>query len=447
MQIQRIKNKALKKPVWFSENALNVSLWRGQKKILRAVRDHRLVSVRTGHMVGKTFTIGCLVPWFLFTHPLSRVPTTSSSWPTVTRQIWPEIRKIAYGSYLDAEILEGLAEKGCSWTWDEGWDAFGVSTRDPENFGGYHAKGGLLTVIDEASHVEKNIYDAIMSGGGKVLMIGNPLRPSGPFYNSFKSEDWHNIHISSYDTPNVEAGEEIVQGLATREWIEERKRDWGEDSPTFASHVLGTFPDAGEDTLISLDWVERAKDMPLPDKMEGPKKCGVDVARFGSDRTVLIWRDKYGIRDCIIRSKQDTMQTAGLIKRVLKDNDIPPENTAVDDSGLGGGVTDRLHEQDVRVNPVNFGEKAIDDGRFINRRVELYWMARDMLKDEPISMAGNEQLAKELTWPRYDYTSKGKLKLEPKQKIKDRQGESPDIADAFVLTYASRGEQSGMEVW
>jgi len=434
---------------------LKAEFWEKQNEIVRAVAAHRLVSVRTGHSIGKTHCVGGIVPWWLFTRNQSTVITTSASFSNVKRQLWPEIRKMMYKSRREGgvfarpemqDIVKGVTPKGTEWRWGNDWIAFGLSTNEPERFGGYHAPGGILVVIDEASMVSQEIYDAIMTSGGHVLMIGNPLRPSGPFYDTFQSTEWFNLHVSSYESPNVVAGREVIPGLATKDWIEERKAEWGESSPAFIARALGQFPQSGEDLIVQLDWAEAARDKPVGAR-QGPLCMGVDIARFGSDRTTLYWRDDVAVRGSEIKEKQDTMQTAGLVKKRATDLGIRPEDIYIDDSGLGGGVTDRLHEQDFSVIPVNFGERASDPSRFANIKAELHWIVRERLEAGDFSLAGEKELANEVTWPRYSFNSRGQIVVEGKDSVKERFGRSPDRADGLMLSFAADvASYAGLEI-
>ncbi len=130
-----------------------------------------------------------------------------------------------------------------------------------------------------------------MAGGASILLISNPTQTSGTFYEAFttKRHLWHTIHISSETTPNVTEGRTIIPGLATRAWVEEKKADWGEESPLFQVRVRGNFPDQAENSVIGLGLIEaaRARYDNAPAALSGRFDLGVDVARYGDDTTVL----------------------------------------------------------------------------------------------------------------------------------------------------------------
>ena len=426
-------------PVQWMADVLGVQLWARQAEIAEAVRDNPHVAVRSANAVGKSFLAACLTVWYLETQRPAYVVTTSSSWRGVQRVLWPEIRR----AVRNARTELGGTLLRTEWRRDEKWGAFGVSADTPENFAGFRTSHGAFVIVDEASAIEPEIYEAIMgltaTGGSRVLMIGNPLRPSGSFYDAFRSDAWAHLHISALECPNVVEGRGVIPGLATRRWVEERKGEWGESSPAYQARVLGEFPEAGEDVLVPLHWVEAA--LAREAEPTGALRMGVDVARFGGDRTALLVRDEGAVRHLEWHTKEDTMTTAGRVLSTARERLIKARDIFVDDAGLGGGVTDRLRELGIAVTRVNFGERAIEPDRFANLRAESYWSLREALDPNgPTPLAiprAYKAIAYECGMPRIGYTSRGQVKLESKDDIRKRLGRSPDLADALALTYAA----------
>ena len=241
------------------------------------------------------------------------------------------------------------------------------------------------------------------------------------------------------DRENVVAGREVIPGLASRQWVEDRKEEWGEGSPAYRARVLGEFPESAEDLLIPLHWAEAAIDRVA--LSGGALPAGVDIARFGSDRTVLLIRRGGKVIHVEVHEKEDTMTTAGRVKAMIEDREIAPGNVSVDDAGLGGGVTDRLREQGINVNAVTFGAGALDSDRFANVRAECYWLLREAFREdatEPVSIPKEHSaLARECSIAHYSYNSAGKVKIESKEEIKKRLHRSPDLADALALSYVA----------
>lgn len=432
-------------PVEFGADILGLNLWQKQRDILHAIGRHNRVTVRSGHGVGKTLTAAVAACWFLAEHNPALVVTTAPTFRQVKEILWAELRRLWYRTPWGQHRIGHVNQTDIRLT--DNRRAFGFSTDEPQRLQGLHCEN-LLLIVDEAGGVSKEIFEAarglLTSRNARALLIGNPILPHGPFYDSFRSSAWTGLSVSCLESPNVTAGEEIIPGLTTRAWIEEQKNEWGEDSSVYQARVLGEFPKGGEDMLIPLRWVEAAQERELPAQDNDTLCLGCDVARYGSDRTVICLRDQFAVRHLETQTRHSTMDTAGRVLATARKWRIPAQRCFVDDTGVGGGVTDRLHEQQFNINPVNFGESARDAERFANRRTEMFWRLRDALNPEITDSPrlaipkGMSELAAEITRPLYTYTSRGQIKLEAKDQIKARLGRSPDLADALALTFTPR---------
>ncbi|MFO7325985.1 MAG: hypothetical protein DIU62_009735, partial [Pseudomonadota bacterium] len=254
--------KAQSDPVWWVREILGDEPWEKQVEILEAVRDYKRTAVASCHAAGKSWIAARVALWFLYSHPYSIVATTAPSFRQVKRVLWQEIRR----AHRRARVPLGGRLLQTELQIDDKWYAFGFSTRDPDRFQGLH-EGHVLVIVDEAAGVSPEIWTAIegvLTGAHtRLLAIGNPTEPSGPFYELFREPGVAKIHISAFDTPNVQAGRILIPGLVDREWVEDKKRRWGESSPMYQSRVLGRFPESGKDTLIPLSWVQAAQERSL----------------------------------------------------------------------------------------------------------------------------------------------------------------------------------------
>ena len=422
-------------PVRWVNDLLDVHLWSKQREIIRSVFTNRRTVVPSGHAVGKTFVSACTVLAFMHLHQPCKVITTAPTWAQVEKLLWSEINtlwktRLAQWEPPGAMLTTQLKIR-------DDWFALGLSPNEQTNFQGFHQKH-ILVVIDEAPGVDRDIYlgaETLMtSREAHMLMIGNPIEQSGHFYEAYVNPDWVQIPISCLDSPNFtgeDVPEELRQRLVTPEWAEEKQREWGEDSSLYIAKVLGKFPEASEDQLIPLSWAEAATRR--ESEAHGDTKIGVDVARFGDDKTVYSVIQGNRLMRQEAESKKDTMEVAGKARRFYQDE--AAKAVYVDDVGVGGGVTDRLREQGVSVVPVNAGEKAIDSERFANKRAEMWWMLREWICDDG-SIPNDTRLIADLTAPKFTYTSKGQIKLESKDETKKRLGRSPDFGDSLAITMA-----------
>jgi len=433
------------RPIAYTKKILGINPWRKQRDILRAFVDPAIdkIAWRSGNGVGKTFLLASLICNYLDTHAPGYVVVSGASWTGILKTIWPTLRRVVRG----ARVPLGGKVLGTEWRRGEMWGAFCVSPDEPENFGGFRTENGALVLVDEASALSYSSMEAILgvcsAAGSKIVLTGNPLRPEGPFFDAFQSSEWETFHTSS-----IEAAKTKIPGLATEEWCEAMANEYGRESNVYSARVLGQFPGGGADNLISLSWLKHII-TPKVARPRGTRIMGVDVARFGDDRTVLIIRDDRCVLGVFCYAKKSTMETVGLIQKHADEFGVRAEDIMVDDTGLGGGVTDRLHELGHEVLPVNFGERALDRERFLNCRAELYWALRGALKPDsekrlliPKQWAS---LAKECTWPRYKIRSDRLIQLEGKDEIKKRKKRSPDEADALALTFYRQTNEFTME--
>ena len=268
-------------------------------------------------------------------------------------------------------------------------------------------------------------------------MIGNPTRPSGEFFDAFhRSRDFYNtISISAFDTPAF-TGEpvpvEVARRLVSRAWVEEHARKWGESSSVYQVRVLGEFPSSTDDAVCGLGDVEDARARTVEPDLPVIVSC--DVARFGSDETVIALRHGPVVRIVKSYRGKDTMATVGEILRVAREAAARwPVSIVVDDAGLGGGVTDRLREVgEFSVRPFNAAASGSRD--YPNRRSQMWFEFSERLP--MLDLDDDEQLRDDLLAPRYTLDSSARRVVESKAETKKRLGRSPDRADAVLMAFA-----------
>ena len=301
-------------------------------------------------------------------------------------------------------------------------------------------------MLDEASGVEETIFEAaegaLSTPEAKVLMLGNPTRNSGTFAASHRQNrgDYTALHFRSQDSPLVDPG-----------YRERLVRKWGEGSNVVRVRADGDFPRQEDDVLISLDLTEPCLHRERV-AGSGPRILGVDVARMGSDRSVLLLRQGRVVDHIAVLSKQDTMATVGRIVGVLDRWQV--DTIAVDLIGVGAGVYDRLMElkrlgritcqvSGVDVSTAAPPKTVKDEMQAYRLRDHLWLLTAQWLRDEaPVFCAedpqANEDLAGELASVAYTLSSDGCLIVEDKDSMRKRLGHSPDLADALCCTFGPR---------
>jgi len=294
--------------------------------------------------------------------------------------------------------------------------------------------------MDEAPGVDPKIYEAaqgiLTQEHSKCLLIGNPTASSGPFFDKFSSKLWTKFHISCYDSPAIENPDKYP-ALTTMKWILERKEEWGEASPMFVSRVLGQFPEEGEDTLIPLAWCERAVQRRFK-KESGTQTdriyLGLDVARYGTNKTVLTVYRPDRVDKIVSIQNRSTMDAVNLVVTEAISAGAKLMQVTVDDTGLGGGVTDRLRELGYPVLAINFSQKPTDPIHFRAIRDELFWNLRELFRADEIAIPANEHLLAQLSAIKYKINARnGRIEIENKDDMKKRGMNSPDEADSLAI--------------
>lgn len=398
-------------------------------------------TVRAGHGVGKGFLIAVLALWFPLTHYDAKAVLTANSQDQLRDNNWPEIKKLA--QRLPPELREMVQideERLFIKTQPE--MAFVVrrtaSRHNPEALQGIHAEH-VMFLVDEASGIPDIVFEvaqgALSTEGAIACLFSNPTRTSGFFHATHTKlrERWKSIRVNCEDVPRA------------RGHIEDVIKAYGIDSNRYRVRVLGEFPDKNDDTVIPLDMIESARGRKVAPFAVWPT-WGLDVARFGDDRTVLTKRaGNILLEPPIIWKNLKTTQIAG---RVIDEyrrtpNDMKPMELCIDVIGYGAGVVDILDEQGSplrgKVTGINVSETEGIDPLNHRLRDDLWMRGRKWFEDRDcqIPETGCDELILELSTPTYDFTSSGKRIVSRKDDMKKDLGFSPDVADSFLLTLAA----------
>lgn len=289
--------------------------------------------------------------------------------------------------------------------------------------------GATIVIVDESALIPDSMYSKIlrMVGGtdGKLVQIGNPF-DCEHFRSAFEQDRYHKI--------TIDYKQALEEGRITQEFIDEAR----ENMPTLDFQVFYecVFPNVGaDDALIPYDKIQAAINR---EHVTGDQRAGLDIARFGRDKTVYIVKNGNYIERLEQTEHRDTMNVVGWVRTFLDKLDEDTDCN-IDVVGIGAGVYDRLAEiGKYNINEVNFGSSPTDDEnkeKFANLRAEVYWHLRRLFVSDEISIPDNTDLIKELRELRYGYSSEKKLKIEKKEDMKKRLGHSPDIADALSLAF------------
>lgn len=424
-------------PVLFVKEVLGVEPDEWQQDFLNAVASgERKISIRSGHGVGKSTTASWAMLWFLLTrYPVKVVvtaPTSAQLYDALFAELKRWVKELPQPIQELLDVKQERIELKASAT-----EAF-ISARtsraeQPEALQGVHSDNVML-VADEASGVPEAVFEAAagsMSGHNALtILLGNPVRSSGFFFDTHNrlKDEWWTRRVSCIDSTRV-----------SKEYVQDMKSRYGEESNAYRIRVLGEFPRSDDDTIIPMELLESAKHRDTRAYEDAPVVWGLDVARFGSDSSVLCKRQSNVVHTLERWRNLDLMQLTGAVVAQYEacDHKNKPAEILVDSIGLGAGVVDRLRELKLPARGINVSESPAMGGTYLNLRAELWHKAKAWLEKRDCKIPNNEDLIGELATVRYTFTSNGKIKIESKDDIRRRGLKSPDMADAFVLTFAS----------
>ena len=440
-----------KSPVLFAREVLLFEPDEWQQLALMDLAENPKVAIKSGQGVGKTGLEAVVLLWFLCCYPYPRIVATAPTKQQLHDVLWSEVSKWMSKSPLLSKILKWTKTYIYLKNYEKRWFAVARTATKPENMQGFH-EDNMLFIVDEASGVADPIMEAILGtlsgANNKLLMCGNPTRTSGTFFAAFNSDRvLYKCHtISSMDSLRT-----------NKENIDVLIRKYGRDSNVVLVRVFGEFPKQEDDIFISLSIIEQCISTlyELPEKQVSPHIIfGVDVARFGDDETIIYQNIQGKLKMAKHRRGQDLMATVGDIVSLYREIVKKCPNykgriyVNIDDTGLGGGVTDRLREVKREENlnrlfviPINAAERIETDTKegkeaaehYNNITTHMWAVLRDLLENKQVQIEDDAETVAQLSTRKYFIASNGKLELESKKEMKKRKLGSPDRADAAAL--------------
>jgi hypothetical protein len=441
-------------PVRFCREVLGFEPWTRQEDILRAVASNTRVCAVSGHSVGKTRTAAALALWFMATRPRSRTILLAPRYEQIQQGVYREIKLLALNARVPLiRALEmRVGDKAATGiVASDSREIFGTAPGTPVALQGIRA-ADMLVLVDEASGLKDDVMDAMLSllaGGGHLALFGNPLATIAPysfFYKAWRSGDYHNLQISSTETPNYLENRIVVPGLAVRSWVLQRAADYGgETSPLYKQRILGEFVPQTEGQIFGLDMLNEAVARHESTKASGRLVIGCDPAGSTGkgDSSAFVARRGQRVLDVVTRTgltpAGHVVEIAGLIgKYGTNEGTI----VAVDcDGSVGKLVKDAVHDYLQTRDAFDFreihgGALARQKRTYHKRRDELYLNLLEAF-NAGLSIPEHPRLIGELSIIKAEQNRRGLSEVSEKEEMrKALNGRSPDCADALALTYA-----------
>ena len=467
----------------FAVDVLKVNLDKEQRKIIESVQNNPRTSVCSGTARGKDFVSAVACICFLYLTPKfnmagelienTKVAMTAPTDRQVGNIMYPEITRL----FKRAGTLPGKLVSYDIRTEYEEWflTGFKASKDNLEAWTGFHAVNTMFA-ITEASGIDEQIFAGIegnLQGNSRLLLAFNPNTTIGYAARSQKQKRFSKFRLDSLSSPNVLEKKIIIPGQVDYEWVKDKVEHWctpiteNESNSTegdfefdkkwyrpndlFRVKVRGLFPKVSEDSLIPMEWIERANQNWQKWQEQGwtvkdPLRLGVNVAGMGRDNSVICPRRGNFISRLESYSgsgKAEHMKVAGITVNHLKNN--TGAYALIDTIGEGAGVYSRLQELGyVNALSCKFSEsgeglKDVSDVYdFANMRAYLFWAVRDWLNPDinpNACLPPDEELLEEATEIKWKFQSNGKIIIEPKEDIKARLKRSTDKFDALANTF------------
>lgn len=431
-----------------------------QRDALTAFADPRIrrISLQACAGPGKSAILAWFAWYFLATqctgptgHPKGLV--TSVTGQNLKDNLWSECAKwMGNSEFLKAAFTwspSRIFANDHPSTWflsPRNWPKTGSADEQGATLSGLHSQN-VLVLVDESGTIPSTVLRAGEQAlantiFGKIAQAGNPTSLDGMLYEAANKlrHLWHIIRITGdpddphawVHSPRVDKA--IEGGQTPKQWAQQQIDTYGRDNPWVMSYILGQFPATSLNALLGIEDVEAAMRRHLdPSAYEwAQKRLGVDVARFGDDRSVIFPRQGMAAFMPVTMRGATTTDIAARVAMAVAQ--WGSELQLIDDTGhWGHGVLDQLQTAGIASLGIQFHGKALNP-RYKNRRAE-FWITMAEAVKKGMALPNVPELVAELTVPTYTFNN-GTFQLEEKDQIKKRLGRSPDLADALALTFA-----------
>ena len=423
-----------------------------QADILETIRVHLAdpatrfqplqIAVASGHGIGKSALIAMIMEWAQSTCEDCKTICTAGTGKQLQTKTVPEVQKwfrLAVNVHWWDINAESIKVKDASHAalWRTDFITWNAKASEP--FAGLHNQGKrILIIFDEASAVADEIWTvtegALTDEDTEIIWIafGNPTRNTGEFYKAITGANrWIKRQIDS----------RTVEGT-NKALLDAQIKEWGEDSDRARVRIRGEFPRGGSTQFIPGDLVAAARKRVVTGHQGSPIILGVDVARFGDNRSVIFKRQGRLAEICGGKLRgvfygMDTQKLGGRVQEAIDAEH--PDAVVIDGDGIGGAVYDYLiargYNRKTLLVEFHGGAPASDPNKYFNRRTEIWGFTKDWLEGGQVP--DDPEMETDLTGPDYGYhPTKNCIVLESKDEMRTRGVDSPDLGDALAMTFA-----------
>lgn len=384
--------------------------------------------------------LACFIAmWFSYCRVPSQVITTAPTWKHVEKAFWTQFRNIHrtlpkprfFGKLIKTDL-----------TIADGWFCTGYNAENPSAVQGFHSPN-VMVIFDEATGINKPFWPSfrslMMSENDRFLAIGNPTDPTAEFKRACDSDEWYTVQLNCEEHPNVTEDTIYIQGAVTQSYIDDVLADCNglRSASLYKSRVLGEFPDETSSVLFPTSIYNVAtSNYSAESTISGfVDAAGLDLSRHNDECVLMaLTKDANNIyhAKAWTWTSTSTLESVDALKQMyLRNRRI---RIGIDYIGMGTAISDVMERDRIPHTQCTGSKSATNPTQYSNMRSEMYWQLRLDLASGIVQLDPNdgvlrEQLLRQITV----YEPSGKIKLEPKDKLRQRIGQSVDRADALVM--------------
>lgn len=430
-------------------------IWKLQEKLLDvcpvAIREHKQIYIASGHSLGKDYISAGIALWFLHCFKDAIVIETAPTKRQVDKVMWGETLRHWNNRKFD---LGGKAYKSpLIEIVPENWYLIGFTTKESGaskqasggKFQGFHSNS-VCVIVSEAQAVDDEIFDQVdavtTAENNLVIYLGNPTRASGRFAKGLRDKT-NNIvfNFSCLDNPNYRHKETIIPGLCSYQWVEDKRRKWGETDPRWQGRVLGQIPDVSINDIFPQSLIDIGLKVTDTHGLRHNNGVAIDVSGEGDDDNVIMGGMRGIVKDMIVKPISPPSENAVNCVKMCEEQD--GIFVVVDCDGMGikewqelnkiPGINEKYHLVKFHGSSRLPTDRAKNPGGYENIRAKASFTAQERLKSGLASIPDDDELVEELLEFKFFENKRGLIQVEDNDDIKERLGRSPDKAMAWIM--------------
>jgi len=426
--------------------------WQQQELLdkIQCKQPRQRIAVKSGKGPGKTTISGVIALWWAICNFGTKVLVTA---PTMRqcKDVWlAEVRRTMANADPWLQELIKVTSTKVTIAGHPDWGVQVMTATSPEASQGFHEKN-LKVIVEEASGVPRGLVqalkDTLTNPNSAMLQIGNPNTRDCAFFDCFNTDrgNWETLTFNAEETP--------ASSYFDPKRNKECEEEFGRDSDIYRVAVLGEFPHADPNCVLSseqLEKVSRPKDMIRCAGLSRRKQFGLDFARFGGDELTLYRRSGEAIVQWarMVRSDPSLLVSKAFLWQAQAGWTNEECWYVADAGGMGQGIMHRFYDAERQILEFHNGSTAVEGQKYSNKVTEAWFNFAKKAKTGEVNIPDDNILIQQLCSRQYRMDRKGRIVLESKDDYMKRGHNSPDRADGLVMafydeTVAAIGSVSG----